>query len=142
MSGENIGDKVKGLAKEAVGKIAGEDMEREGEAQQKKAQKADEAERAEEEAAAKRQEQASAAAAFSASANATTALCILRVFITPQPPMMKRYASLFLVLAVLASGAVTVPATAATPRPERIDHARTVAAQRTPAAPTRCGRPT
>lgn len=43
---ENTGEKVKGLAKESLGKVTGdEDKIKEGEAQQKKAQKTDEAER-------------------------------------------------------------------------------------------------
>lgn len=54
-----VGEKLKGLSKEAAGKTVGDDdMEREGEAQQKKAQKADEAARHEEEAQKKRAEQA------------------------------------------------------------------------------------
>lgn len=54
-----MGEKLKGVAKEAAGKVAGdEDLTREGEAQQKKAQKAEEAERLEEEAEHKRQQEA------------------------------------------------------------------------------------
>lgn len=54
-----IGEKAKGFAKEATGKTFGDrDMEREGESQQKKAQKADEAQRHEEEADRKRAEEA------------------------------------------------------------------------------------
>lgn len=56
--GDNVGEKIKGVAKETAGKVTGdEDTEREGEAQQKKAQKSDEADRLEQEAAAKRQEE-------------------------------------------------------------------------------------
>jgi uncharacterized protein YjbJ (UPF0337 family) len=59
MSDQNLGDKAKGVAKEAAGKMTGnENLEREGEAQQKKAQKAEEAERLEEEAAHKRRQEA------------------------------------------------------------------------------------
>jgi len=55
VSGDSMGDKIKGVAKEAGGKITGDDsMEREGEAQQKKAQKQDEAERLEDAAAEKK----------------------------------------------------------------------------------------
>ena len=54
-----MGEKIKGTAKEAAGKATGnEDTEREGEAQQKRAQKSDEASRHEEEAEKKRAEQA------------------------------------------------------------------------------------
>ncbi len=54
-----VGEKLKGISKEAAGKTVGDDdMKHEGEAQQKKAQKADEAARAEEEAERKRAEQA------------------------------------------------------------------------------------
>lgn len=57
--GDNIGEKIKGVAKETVGKVTGDDdTVREGEAQQAKAQKADEAERLEAEANQKRREQA------------------------------------------------------------------------------------
>lgn len=57
--GDNVGDKIKGVAKETVGKATGDDDRvREGEAQQKKAQKSDEAERLEAEADQKRREQA------------------------------------------------------------------------------------
>lgn len=53
-----IGEKIKGTAKEAFGKATGdEDTEREGEAQQKQAQKSEEASRHEEEAERKRAEQ-------------------------------------------------------------------------------------
>jgi uncharacterized protein YjbJ (UPF0337 family) len=53
-----MGEKLKGTAKEATGKMTGdENLEREGEAQQKKAQKADEAARLEEEAQQKRNQQ-------------------------------------------------------------------------------------
>ncbi len=56
---ENIGDKIKGVGKEAAGKVTGEDSTvAEGEAQQKKAQKSDEAERLEAEAQQKRNEEA------------------------------------------------------------------------------------
>ena len=59
MSDQNMGDKAKGLGKEALGKVTGdEDKEREGEAQQKKGQRGEEAERLEEEAAHKRRQQA------------------------------------------------------------------------------------
>lgn len=52
---DNMAEKAKGLAKEAVGKVTGdEDTVKEGEAQQKRAQSADEAERLEEEAAEKK----------------------------------------------------------------------------------------
>ncbi len=54
-----MGEKVAGVAKEAAGKATGQDdLEHEGEAQQKKAQKADEAQRLEDEAEQKRAEQA------------------------------------------------------------------------------------
>lgn len=54
-----MGEKVKGTAKEAFGKVTGdEETEREGEAQQQRAQKSDEAARHEEEAERKRAEQA------------------------------------------------------------------------------------
>lgn len=57
MSDQNLGDKAKGVTKEAAGKMTGnEDLQREGEAQQKQAQKAEEAERLEEEAAHKRRQ--------------------------------------------------------------------------------------
>jgi uncharacterized protein YjbJ (UPF0337 family) len=56
---QGMADKAKGLAKEAMGKLTGdEDTEREGEHQQAKGQKQDEAARAEEEAARRRQEAA------------------------------------------------------------------------------------
>jgi uncharacterized protein YjbJ (UPF0337 family) len=59
MADENTGEKLKGVAKETFGKVTGDDdTVREGEAQQKKAQKADEAERLEAEANQKRNEQA------------------------------------------------------------------------------------
>jgi uncharacterized protein YjbJ (UPF0337 family) len=58
-----MGEKLKGVSKEAAGKAVGDDeLEREGEAQQKKAQKADEADRLEKEADRKRAEQAGHAA--------------------------------------------------------------------------------
>jgi uncharacterized protein YjbJ (UPF0337 family) len=48
---DSMGEKVKGVAKETAGKVTGDDDQvREGEAQQKKAQKDDEAERAQAEA--------------------------------------------------------------------------------------------
>lgn len=54
-----MGEKIKGTAKEAFGKITGnENTERAGEAQQKQAQRSDEASRHEEEAERKRAEQA------------------------------------------------------------------------------------
>lgn len=54
-----MSEKIKGVAKEAAGKATGnEERVREGEAQQKRAQKADEAERHEAEAEHKRQQQA------------------------------------------------------------------------------------
>jgi uncharacterized protein YjbJ (UPF0337 family) len=56
---ENVFEKAKGTAKEAGGKLTGSDeLAKEGEAQQKRAQKADEAERLEQEAANKRQAEA------------------------------------------------------------------------------------
>jgi uncharacterized protein YjbJ (UPF0337 family) len=59
MSDGNMGDKAAGVGKEALGKMTGnEDKEREGEQQQKKAQKGEEADRLEDEAAHKRQQQA------------------------------------------------------------------------------------
>jgi uncharacterized protein YjbJ (UPF0337 family) len=59
MADESTGEKLKGVAKETVGDATGnEDMKHEGEAQQKKAQKSDEAERLEQEAAEKRNEAA------------------------------------------------------------------------------------
>lgn len=58
-SDDNLGEKVKGVAKEVAAKVTGSDeLAKEGEAQQKKAQNAEEAERLEQEAAAKRQESA------------------------------------------------------------------------------------
>ena len=54
---QSMGEKLKGVGKEAVGKVTGDqDAEREGEAQQKKAQKAEEAERTQAEAEQKRRE--------------------------------------------------------------------------------------
>ncbi len=54
-----MGEKLKGVAKETAGKVAGDDdLTREGEAQQKKAQKSDEAARLEQEAEHKRQQEA------------------------------------------------------------------------------------
>lgn len=54
-----MGEKVKGTVKEATGKLTGdEEKEREGEAQQKRAQKADEASRLEGEAEHKRTQEA------------------------------------------------------------------------------------
>jgi uncharacterized protein YjbJ (UPF0337 family) len=59
MADESTGEKLKGVTKETVGDATGnEDMKHEGEAQQKKAQKSDEAERLEQEAAEKRNEAA------------------------------------------------------------------------------------
>jgi uncharacterized protein YjbJ (UPF0337 family) len=59
VSDENTGEKFKGVAKEAAGKMTGnEDIQREGEAQQKKAQKDEEAERLEAAAQQKRNEAA------------------------------------------------------------------------------------
>lgn len=56
---DNMGEKMKGVAKESMGKVTGDDDQvREGEAQQKKAQKDDEAERAQAEADRKTQEAA------------------------------------------------------------------------------------
>lgn len=52
---DNMEEKAKGVAKEAVGKVTGdEDTVKEGEAQQKRAQSEDEAERLEEQAAEKK----------------------------------------------------------------------------------------
>jgi uncharacterized protein YjbJ (UPF0337 family) len=57
--GDNVGEKIKGVGKGAVGKVTGDsDTVAAGEAQQKKAQKADEAERLEAEAQQKRNEEA------------------------------------------------------------------------------------
>jgi uncharacterized protein YjbJ (UPF0337 family) len=59
MSDEEMTEKVKGTAKEAVGKTTGSDeLAKEGEAQQKKAQKSQEADRLEQEAAQKKQQAA------------------------------------------------------------------------------------
>lgn len=59
MADENTGEKMKGVAKETMGKVTGDDDKvREGESQQKKAQKQDEAERAQAEAERKQQEAA------------------------------------------------------------------------------------
>jgi uncharacterized protein YjbJ (UPF0337 family) len=59
MPDETIGEKFKGVAKEATGKLTGDkDRQKEGEAQQAKAQKKDEAEEAELKAAEKRQQAA------------------------------------------------------------------------------------
>jgi uncharacterized protein YjbJ (UPF0337 family) len=56
---DNMGEKFKGVAKESMGKVTGDDDQvREGEAQQKKAQKGDEADRAQAEADRKTQEAA------------------------------------------------------------------------------------
>lgn len=56
---DNMGEKMKGMAKEAMGKMSGDDSkEREGEAQQKRGQKGNEAERLEDQAEQKRAEQA------------------------------------------------------------------------------------
>ncbi|HSK22834.1 MAG TPA: hypothetical protein VK906_06645 [Egicoccus sp.] len=60
---DSLGDKVKGVAKETAGRAVGDDnLEREGEAQQKSAQKQNEAERLEQEAAEKRADAADAKA--------------------------------------------------------------------------------
>lgn len=59
MPDETIGEKIKGVAKEATGKLTGDQKrEQEGQAQQAKAQKRDEAEQAELEAQQKRQQAA------------------------------------------------------------------------------------
>ena len=59
MPDETIAEKLKGVAKEATGKLTGDQKRRkEGEAQQAKAQKRDEAEQAELEAQRKRQQAA------------------------------------------------------------------------------------
>lgn len=59
MPDQTIAEKAKGLAKEAVGKLSGDERRtREGEAQQAKAQKRDEAEEAELQAQQKRQQAA------------------------------------------------------------------------------------
>lgn len=59
MADENTGEKMKGVAKETFGKVTGnDDTVREGEAQQKKAQKSDEADRLEAEADHKRNQEA------------------------------------------------------------------------------------
>ncbi len=64
MSSDEIIENVKGTAKEAVGKAVGSDeLAKEGEAQQKKAQKMEEAERLEREATEKKREAAGHAAA-------------------------------------------------------------------------------
>lgn len=56
---DSTGEKMKGVAKEAAGKVTGSDeMKHEGEQQQKKAQKDDEASRLEAEAQAKKQQAA------------------------------------------------------------------------------------
>jgi uncharacterized protein YjbJ (UPF0337 family) len=56
---DNMGEKMKGVAKETMGKVTGDDDQaREGEQQQKKAQKSDEADRAQAEADRKTQEAA------------------------------------------------------------------------------------
>ena len=55
----SMAEKLKGLGKEAAGKVTGdEDLEREGEAQQQKAQKEEEAERLEEQAEEKKRQAA------------------------------------------------------------------------------------
>lgn len=57
--GDGTGEKVKGVAKEALGKVTGDgDLVAEGEQQQAKAQKDQEAERLRAEAAAKQEEAA------------------------------------------------------------------------------------
>lgn len=59
MSGDETIEKVKGVAKEVVGKATGSDeMAQEGQAQQRKAQKQEEAERLEREAQRKKQQAA------------------------------------------------------------------------------------
>lgn len=59
MGDETVTEKVKGTAKEVAGKTTGSDeLAREGEAQQKKAQKEEEAERLEAQAAQKEQQAA------------------------------------------------------------------------------------
>ena len=59
MGTDNTVEKVKGMAKEIAGEAVGnENLEREGEQQQKKAQSEEEAERYEDKAAEKRQEAA------------------------------------------------------------------------------------
>lgn len=59
MADETITEKMKGVAKEAAGKLTGDQKrEKEGEAQQTKAQKTDEAEEAELQAQQKRREAA------------------------------------------------------------------------------------
>jgi uncharacterized protein YjbJ (UPF0337 family) len=59
VSDQNLGDKAKGIAKEAAGKATGnEDLRKAGEAEQKRAQKTEEAERLEQEAARKRNQAA------------------------------------------------------------------------------------
>ncbi len=59
MSSDNVVENLKGTAKEAIGKATGSDeLAKEGEAQQKKAQKSEEAERLEQEAAEKKVEAA------------------------------------------------------------------------------------
>lgn len=59
MSDETTGEKLKGMGKEVLGKVTGDDETvREGEAQQKKAQKAEEADRLEDEAQHKRNQAA------------------------------------------------------------------------------------
>jgi uncharacterized protein YjbJ (UPF0337 family) len=56
---DSMGEKIKGVAKESMGKVTGDDDQvREGEAQQRKAQKSDEADRAQAEADRKTQEAA------------------------------------------------------------------------------------
>jgi uncharacterized protein YjbJ (UPF0337 family) len=56
---DSMGDKLKGVAKETAGKVTGDDSKvREGEEEQKRAQKADEADRLEEQAEQKRAQEA------------------------------------------------------------------------------------
>jgi uncharacterized protein YjbJ (UPF0337 family) len=56
---EGVPEKLKGIAKEAAGRVAADDeLERAGKAQQAKAQRAEEAERLEQEAAEKRSQAA------------------------------------------------------------------------------------
>lgn len=71
MGTDNTMEKVKGMAKEVAGEAVGDDnLAREGEQQQKKAQSAEEAERLEEKAQDKRQEAAGHAGAEKSEAQA------------------------------------------------------------------------
>ena len=68
--GDNVGEKMKGVAKEAAGKATGkDDLQQEGEQQQKKGQKQDEAERLDAEAQQKRDEAAGHKGAQTRAAN-------------------------------------------------------------------------